>query len=240
MKYLLCDRENIYNYEITITKKEEVLNSLKECAEVKHVKFQTTAPYTTACDVLLKKLNYLYDEIIDYEFQETKTSDIRSENAVEVTVIATVKKYPVLYHVLSAEDPFIELVDYLENQPFTKTTSFSVLKLLKGIKKKRRNQYDDNNISIEDKLNMIEKYMASLQFNLLQQRSISNINKSIEVLKSMEYIPYQKEFLSALRQEIKSAQKNMEIMFKIYNLMNKELYLGENLKMVIKKNKNGN
>ena len=68
MKYLLCDRENIYNYEITITKKEEVLNSLKECAEVKHVKFQTTAPYTTACDVLLKKLNYLYDEIIDYEF----------------------------------------------------------------------------------------------------------------------------------------------------------------------------
>ena len=158
--------------------------------------------------------------MIEYDSKESGGNG-RYGSPLDVHIVAIVKKYPVLYHIIKDNQSLPELLDYLKgNVPIGKAyRSNSVFQLVRSINQIKTGSSNedkfnyDENIGLDDKIQIIQNYISGLQFHLVKTQTLEEIRKDIDWLKSTEMFDYnsQQAFIMKQSQQLEEARKNTEV-----------------------------
>ena len=220
VKYSFLYDDCIYTYEINETNKEEVLEKIKEYAILDTVEKKSCGSSGVIKRILLNEIKANCDEILEYDSKESGGNG-RYGGPLDVHIVAIVKKYPILYHIIKDNQSLPELLDYLKgNLPIRKAyRSDSVFQLVRSINQIKTGSSNedkfnyDENIGLDDKIQIIQNYISGLQFHLVKTQTLEEIRKDIDWLKSTEMFDYnsQQAFIMKQSQQLEEAQKNTEV-----------------------------
>lgn len=217
MKYSVTDGNNIYTYDIVESNKEKILEQLTSYAKEGVIERSGKGPYGIEHRFLFIEIMKSCDQILEVEFKEGKGNG-RYGGDLNVSAVAIVKYYPVLYRILKDLQSLQELLDYMKGdvlirKAYRSKGMFEVTRSINVLSPQSPNEnkfYYDKNISFNKKIQILQEYLSGLQFRLVETKSLEKIKEEIYLLKGMQEDELQQSLIIKKENQLEEAKRNTE------------------------------
>ncbi len=218
MKYSVTDGNNLYTYDIVESNKEEILEQLTSYAKEGVIERSGKGPYGIEHRTLFWEIMKSCDQILQVEFKEGKGNG-RYGGDLNVSAVAIVKNYPVLYRILKDLHSLQELLDYMKGdvlirKAYRSQVAFEVARSINVLSPQSSNEnkfYYDKNISFNKKIQILQEYLSGLQFRLVETKSLEKIKEEIYLLKGMQEDELQQSLIIKKENQLEEAKRNTEV-----------------------------
>lgn len=218
MKYSVTDGNNLYTYDIVESNKEEILEQLTSYAKEGVIERSGKGPYGIEHRTLFWEIMKSCDQILQVEFKEGKGNG-RYGGDLNVSAVAIVKNYPVLYRILKDLHSLQELLDYMKGdvlirKAYRSRVAFEVARSINVLSPQSSNEnkfYYDKNISFNKKIQILQEYLSGLQFRLVETKSLEKIKEEIYLLKGMQEDELQQSLIIKKENQLEEAKRNTEV-----------------------------
>ena len=218
MKSLFTDGNNIYTYDIVESNKEKILEQLTSYAKEGVIERSGKGPYGIEHRTLFWEIMKSCDQILEVEFKEGKGNE-RYGGDLNVSAVAIVKYYPVLYRIVKDLHSLQELLDYMKGdvlirKAYRSQVAFEVARSINVLSPQSSNEnkfYYDKNISFNKKIQILQEYLSGLQFRLVETKSLEKIKEEIYLLKGMQEDELQQSLIIKKENQLEEAKRNTEV-----------------------------
>lgn len=231
-EFSLIENDYVNTYSITSKDLTKLKEKLKKVGTETNIERKFVGMGYVAENYLKKSIASSVDEILYLNI---------NMNSTPLQAFARVKNYPKLYHIIFNNEKqcyFKDLSLYLKNQyglsdeeEYSKMIRETTIKLYPHKQEKLMQANYDSQIPEKTKIELINSFMKSLQYDCIKSKPIEMVKKEIDFILSRDYSKLQQQVLLKLKTQLYTVQQNT----KIVEELKKNLYAKKNDSKIYKK-----